>query len=98
MAETLTIVARIGAVPGQGDALEKEMRILVEGTRKEAGCLKYDLNRGTEKPDIFVFVEEWESKPLWEAHMQGQAIRAFNERIGSGKIFKGEVMQLANVV
>ncbi len=97
MTQTLTIVARIQAAPGAADALEKEMKILVEDTRKEAGCLRYDLHRGTEDPDLFVFVEEWESAPLWQAHMQGEAIRAFNERIGSGKIARGEIMQLSQV-
>ena len=98
MSENLHIVARIQAAPGAGDALEKEMRTLVDETRQEAGCIRYDLTRGTEDPDIFVFVEEWESKPLWEAHMNGDAIRAFNARIGDGKIASGEVMQLRQVV
>ena len=97
MSKTLKIVARIQAAPGVADALEADMKILVEGTRAEAGCIRYDLHRGTENPDIFVFVEEWETKALWQAHMQGEAIRAFNERIGSGKIAQGEVIQLTQV-
>ena len=97
MSETLHIVARIQAAPDAADALEADMRILVHETRQEAGCIRYDLHRGTEDPDVFVFVEEWASKPLWEAHMKGDAIRAFNERIGEGKIANGEVMQLRQV-
>ena len=97
MAETLTIVARIQAAPGQADALHREMNQLVEDTRKETGCLQYDLHRGTENPDLFVFVEEWETKPLWEAHMEGAAIQAFRARIGEGMIAEGEVMQLTKV-
>lgn len=97
MSQTLKIVARIQAVPGQADALEEDMKILVAQTRREEGCLRYDLNRGTEQPDIFVFVEEWQSKPLWEAHMNGEAIRAFNQRIGDGKIAQGEILQLQQV-
>ena len=98
MEDVLQIVARIEAAPGQAEALEKDMRILVAETRQEEGCLRYDLNRGTENPDIFVFVEEWQSKALWEAHMNGEAIRAFNQRIGSGKIAQGEIIQLHRVV
>ncbi len=98
MSETLQIVARIQAGPGRADALEREMKVLVEETRREEGCLRYDLNRGTEDPDVFVFVEEWQSKPLWEAHMNGAAIRGFNQRIGSGMIAKGEILQLHRVV
>ena len=97
MSEILSIVARIQAAPGAGDALETEMRVLVAKTRQEAGCICYDLHRGTEDPDVFVFVEEWESKSLWEAHMKGDAIRNFNQRIGDGMIAQGEVMQLRQV-
>ena len=97
MAETLKIVARILAAPGQADLLAKEMARLVDDTRKEAGCLQYDLHRGTENPDLFVFVEEWETKPLWEAHMSGAAIEAFRARIGADKIAESDVMQLRQV-
>ena len=97
MAEPLKIVARIVAAAGAADRLEADMKILVEDTRKEPGCLRYDLHRGTENPDIFVFVEEWETKALWEAHMAGDAIRSFNQRIGVGSVAGGEIMQLARV-
>jgi len=97
MSEVLNIVARIKASPGQAEALEKEMKVLVDDTRKEAGCIRYDLFRDTQDPDIFVFVEEWETRPLWEGHMAGDAIRAFNARIGDGKIAEGQVMQLEQV-
>lgn len=97
MAEVLKIVARIVAAPGAADSLEVEMKVLVAQTREKPGCRRYDLYRGTEDPDVFVFVEDWESKPHWEAHMAGDAIKAFNERIGSGVIAKGEIMQLRPV-
>lgn len=95
--ENLTIVAHVQAAPGAADALEHEMRMLVEDTRREAGCITYELHRTTGQPDVFVFVEEWESKPLWEAHMGGEAVRAFKERIGEGKIAGSEVFELRRV-
>jgi quinol monooxygenase YgiN len=98
MNETLTIVARIETNPSAANALEKEMRVLVEDTRKEMGCIQYDLYRSTEQPQVFVFVEAWQSKALWEAHMRGEGIRAFNERIGAGTIAHGKILQLRQVV
>ena len=98
MTQALKIVARIAASPGAADALEAEMKLLVEQTREEAGCRHYDLYRGREKPDVFVFVEEWESIELWQAHMAGAAIEDFNSRIGSGMIESGEILQLRPVV
>ena len=84
MTERLKVVARIIASPGVADSLEAEMKVLLEQTRQEPGCLQYELYRGTEMPEVFVFVEEWETTALWQAHMAGDAIKAFNERIGSG--------------
>ena len=72
------------------------MQELVEATRREEGCLHYDLHRTTEGPCIFVFVESWQSKPLWEAHMSGAAIEAFNARV-PGMIESGEILQLRRV-
>ena len=97
MAESLKIVARVVASSNVADQLAAEMRILVDQTREEPGCLQYKLHRGTEHPDIFVFIEEWGSKDAWEAHMAGDAIRSFNQRIGSGMIASGEIMQLKQV-
>ncbi len=97
MTAVLNIVARIKASPGEADGLEREMKVLVDDTRKEPGCIRYDLFRDTQDPDIFVFVEEWETRALWDDHMGGEAIRAFNQRIGDGKIAEGQVMQLGQV-
>jgi len=97
MNEILNIVARIKASPGRADALEREMKTLVDDTRKETGCIRYDLFRDTQDPDIFVFVEEWETRARWEDHMAGEAIRSFNERIRDGMIAEGQVMQLGQV-
>ncbi len=97
MAEPLKIVARIVAAPGVADELEAEMKRLVKRTRKEPGCRRYDLHRGTEDPRLFVFVEDWETKAHWEDHMAGDAIRAFTERIGEDMIESGEILQLGQV-
>ncbi len=97
MTETLIVVARMIAAPGKADALAKEMAVLVADTRKEPGCLRYDLHRGSDNPDVFVFVEEWESRGLWEAHMKGAALRAFNERIAPGSFLQGEVHPLQQI-
>ncbi|MBX2853555.1 MAG: antibiotic biosynthesis monooxygenase [Rhodobacteraceae bacterium] len=97
MSILLHIIARIQAAPGQADALETEMRQLVDDTRKEPGCLRYNLTRGTENGDLFVFIEEWESHDHWRQHMEGAAIRSYRARIGDGMVAASEVMQLGQV-
>ena len=97
MTQPLKIVARMIAAPGATDDLVSAMTQLVEDTRKEPGCLHYDLYRGTDNPDVLIFVEQWESRTTWEAHMAGDALRSFNARIGGGRFTAGEVHPLQQI-
>ena len=51
----LTIVAHIHAVPGKEELVQSELEKLVPITRKEAGCLQYDLHRDNDDPTHFLF-------------------------------------------
>ncbi len=97
MKENLKVVARMVAAPGVLDRLLPEMRRLVDDTRNEAGCIHYDLYQGKDDPNVLVFVEEWETRELWEAHMQGKALQDFNARIGGGMFVQGEVHALGQI-
>ena len=48
--------------------LEAELRALVSPTRKEAGCLQYDLHRCADQPGHFLFHEVWASREHHTAH------------------------------
>lgn len=74
---TLTIVANIHAVPGREDLVRAELEKLVEPTRKEQGCLQYDLHRDNENPAHFLFFEQWESRALWQQHMGAAHLTAY---------------------
>ena len=81
--EIVHVVALFVAAPGKENELEELLSTLVEPTRKEAGCIKYDLLRGTpgESGD-FVFVEEWESVEALDAHSQSEHLQAIGPKIG----------------
>ncbi|MDA0656850.1 MAG: putative quinol monooxygenase [Proteobacteria bacterium] len=66
---TLTIVANIHAAPGKENLVHAELEKLVVPTRKEQGCLQYDLHRDNENPAHFLFYEYWETRALWQQHM-----------------------------
>ncbi len=65
----LTIVAHIKAKPEKADFVLSELQKLVPITRKEEGCIQYDLHQDNENPAHFLFYENWESRELWQAHM-----------------------------
>ncbi len=45
---------------------------LVEATRKEDGCISYELYQDIKQKNIFTFIEEWESTDALKKHMNTQ--------------------------
>ena len=73
----LTILAQITAAPGQEARVRAALEELVPITRAEPGCLQYDLHVDTGTPGFFVFYENWESRELWQAHMNAPHLAAY---------------------
>ena len=82
MAQPLTIVARIEAKPDQVELVKSELLKVIEPTRGEAGCLQYDLHQDNDNPAVFLFFENWESRPLWQDHMNREHLKAHKQAAG----------------
>lgn len=65
----LTVVASIKANPDKIDRVRAELLKLIDITRAEAGCINYDLYQDNDNPAHFMFHENWESRDLWQIHM-----------------------------
>jgi len=68
MASHVVVVATLKAREGCEQALEKLLLGLVGQSRKDGGCIQYDLHRGKDDPRCFVFYEIWQSPELLEEH------------------------------
>ncbi len=77
MAEQVTVVARIQAQPGREDHVRRELLRLVAETRREQGCLNYDLLQLPGNPTQFLFYENWTSQAHLDAHARSPHIQAF---------------------
>lgn len=73
----LTIVAHIQAKPGSVDRVRDELHKLIPITRAEAGCLQYDLHQDNQSPENFLIFENWESRELWQDHMNAPHLAAY---------------------
>ena len=51
------------------DTVKAEPEKLFPITRQEPGCLQYDLHQDNENPAHFLVFENWESRELWQTHM-----------------------------
>ena len=78
--QSLHVVAIFRARPERATELRDLLLGLVEPTRGEAGCIRYDLTRDRNESNRFVFVEEWSSSEALEAHLQSAHIAAAKQR------------------
>ena len=80
-ASPLRVVARIKAKPGKVGQVRELLCGLVEPTRKESGCVSYELLQNKEDPTDFTFVEEWESDAAFERHAASDHIKAIGPKL-----------------
>jgi len=73
----LTIVANIKAKADKVDLVKTELEKLINITRAEQGCLQYNLHQDNENPAHFLFYENWESRELWQTHMNNQHLQDY---------------------
>lgn len=77
----LTIVANIFAKTDKVDLVKVELEKLIATTRAEQGCINYDLHQDNENPAHFLFFENWESRELWQQHMNNQHLKDYMEAV-----------------
>lgn len=79
--KTLTVIATFQARPGKEMELRAALTGLLQPTRQEADCLKYDLHASAEDPAKFLFHENWTSKAALDAHLHTPHIKALLPRV-----------------
>jgi quinol monooxygenase YgiN len=81
MANVLTVVAKIRAAKGKGDALAALLAEQAGVVRKaEAGCLAYRPHRSTKDPDLFIFYEQYRDDAAFDVHRKAPHLAAYRER------------------
>jgi quinol monooxygenase YgiN len=70
MLMTIRVLAKVISLPYTLEETKNLLISLIEPTRQEVGCLRYELWQNQEDPTEFSFVEEWENGVALEAHFQ----------------------------
>jgi quinol monooxygenase YgiN len=68
--DAVTLVVLLKSREGQEPLLEAELRALVGPTRREQGCITYDLHRRSDVPGTFLLHEVWASRDHHRLHTQ----------------------------
>lgn len=92
MADVLTVVAKVRAAKGKGDALAALLAEQAAAVRAaESGCLAYRPHRSTADPDLFIFYEQYVDDAAFDAHRTAPHLAAFRERREQEALTEGAV-------
>ena len=78
--DAVTLVVQLRPREGQETLLEAELRALVGPTRKEDGCLTYDVHRSADGPNAFLLHEVWASREAHSRHTNTPHFLRWNAR------------------
>jgi quinol monooxygenase YgiN len=67
---SVRVVAHITARPETLAEVREVVTGYIEPTRKEAGCIRYELMQNNADPCEFTFVEEWSSDAALDVHLK----------------------------
>lgn len=79
---TLKVVAIAETSSDKAMELKNVCLGLIEPTRKESGCISYELYEDTTNPGRFTFIEEWESQEHLNVHLKTPHLVAAGEAFG----------------
>jgi len=83
MNKQLPIIVKFTVKKEKLDFFKSELFKILEPTREEDGCIRYDLHQDIENPNILMFYEVWETVSAWKAHDLQQHIVDF-KRVTEG--------------
>ena len=92
MSNVFTVVARLRAAKGKGDALAallSEQAAVV--LKAEPGCVVYRAHRSTKDPEQFLFYEAYADDAAFEAHRNAPHLAAFRQRREKEGLTEGAV-------
>lgn len=76
------LIATLKIKPGSLPAVVEAVKPCLEATRREDGCLSYDLFSSVDDENTLVFVERWRDRSALDAHFQTPHLKAWREAGG----------------
>jgi quinol monooxygenase YgiN len=77
-----TLVVHLQVKEDAGEKFEAACAKAVKLTRKEKGCVSYELNRNAKMPAHYLMYERWKNLDALEAHIKSEHFAALLKEIG----------------
>lgn len=87
----IIVSAKITAAPGKRDAFIQAAQPCIAATRKEDGCLLYELYASTEHPDKVMYFERWASREALDKHLASPHMAEFGKVKDAQKLQVGDM-------
>lgn len=68
----IKVVAKSELIDGKKEEVLNMLDEMIALTRKEDGCISYELFEDMNNPNIITFIEEWEDMDKLKAHMESE--------------------------
>lgn len=79
MEKHLPIIVKFTVKEDELEFVKAELLKVLEPTRKENGCIQYDLHQDIDNPNVLMFYEIWETVDAWKAHDKMKHITKLKE-------------------
>jgi quinol monooxygenase YgiN len=88
----IVVTSAFKSVPGKRGHVLELARPCIEATRKEKGCIRYELFVSSEDDVTLQFIEEWTDLDSLKVHLKSPHLLAFKEQrtafVGEGAVLK----------
>jgi quinol monooxygenase YgiN len=81
-ARPFALLVTIQAKPGKGKELEAAFAPCIAATKREPGCLAYELNRDPDDPTNYLLFEKWKDVAALQAHLKAGHTQELFKAIG----------------
>ncbi|EXA62256.1 antibiotic biosynthesis monooxygenase [Acinetobacter baumannii] len=70
MYQEVRVLAKLAIEPEQIEKVVNAFKLLMNETRKESGCLQYDLHQEVHDPATLIIFERWKTEAAFEGHLK----------------------------
>ena len=89
MSNQISLILRVHLPADSGEQLKAAMRALVEPSRREPGCVRYELYQDVDKKGELVLSECWRDQTAFDEHIAQPYLKDFSARFAD--VFKDAV-------
>lgn len=82
MYQEVRVLAKLAVEPEQIEKVIHEFKLLMNETRKESGCLQYDLHQEVHDPATLIIFERWKTEAALEGHLKTAHFMSCFNKVG----------------